>query len=168
MEGWTRDISETGLSAFVAQGLTTGEVVTLEIPVPSSRWIKVPAKVARCLGTQYGFQFTALAAEQRAEIRHAVRERAELGAYELRGGGKTREQRHSESVSLLKQEAERKADAAFADRARTLIKRGYKPKVAIDLVLQELEIESGNNPATMQKARASAEDFLLKLSRGQI
>ena len=60
MEGWARDISETGISAFVAQGLMVGELASLEIPLASSHWHSIPAKVARCIGTQYGFQFTAL------------------------------------------------------------------------------------------------------------
>jgi hypothetical protein len=37
------------------------------------------------------------------------------------------------------------ADTAFADRARLLIKRGYSPKVAVELVLHEMEFEQGNN-----------------------
>jgi hypothetical protein len=65
-DGWVRDLSESGLGAFVAQELTVGELVTLEIPLATSTELRVPAKVVRSLGTQYGFQFTALSAEQRA------------------------------------------------------------------------------------------------------
>ena len=72
IEGWARDISESGLGAFVARELILGELVTLEIPLAHSAKLMVPAKVARCLGTQYGFQFTALSAEQREQIRSAV------------------------------------------------------------------------------------------------
>jgi hypothetical protein len=49
-----------------------------------------------------------------------------------------------------------------------LIKRGYKPKVAVELVLHEMAIEQGNNPRTMEKARADAEDFLLRVRKGLI
>jgi hypothetical protein len=35
----------------------------------------IPAKVVRALGTEYGFQFTALSAEQRRQIRAALKER---------------------------------------------------------------------------------------------
>lgn len=58
--------------------------------------------------------------------------------------------------------------AAFAERARTLIKQGYKPKVAVDLVLHEMEFEQGNSPTTMQKARGDAEDFLARVRKGLI
>jgi hypothetical protein len=35
----------------------------------------IPAKVVRALGTEYGFQFTALSAEQRRQIRETLEER---------------------------------------------------------------------------------------------
>jgi len=71
--GWARDLSESGLGAFVAEGLVVGELVSLEIPLPASRKEVIPAKVTRQLGTQYGFQFTALSAEQRSSIRSALK-----------------------------------------------------------------------------------------------
>ena len=40
----------------------------------------------------------------------------------------------------------------FADRASTLIRRGYKPKDAVELILQEIALESRNNPLVMKKA----------------
>jgi hypothetical protein len=74
-EGWARDISESGLGGFVGQTLAVGESVTLEIPIPGRSKLSLPAKVARCLGTQYGFRFTALTADQRFAIQNAVRVR---------------------------------------------------------------------------------------------
>ena len=71
------------------------------------------------------------------------------------------------SFSATKQETKR-GDSAFAERARMLIKRGYKPKVAVELALQEMEIEHGNDPWTMEEARAEAEFFLLRVRRGLI
>ena len=68
LQGWVRNLSESGLRAFVAETLTLGESVTLEIPLPSDKQV-IPAKVVRALGTEYGFQFTALSAEQRMQIR---------------------------------------------------------------------------------------------------
>ena len=67
--GWARDLSQSGLQAFVAEKLVVGESVSLEIPLPPSGNEVIPAKVARQLGTQYGFQFTALSAKQRSGIR---------------------------------------------------------------------------------------------------
>jgi hypothetical protein len=53
----------------------------------------------------------------------------------------------------------------FADRASTLIRRGYKPKDAVEVVMQEIALESRNNATIMQKAREEADDFLLKLRK---
>jgi hypothetical protein len=57
---------------------------------------------------------------------------------------------------------------SLADRARVLIMRGYKPKIAVELVLHDLEFENPNNPEVMKKARDDAEDFLLKIGKGLI
>ena len=59
-------------------------------------------------------------------------------------------------------------DNTFSDRAQALIKRGYKPKIAVELALQEIEMEFGHKPALMEKARADAEDFLRRVSKGLI
>ena len=77
-EGWARDLSESGLGAFLGQTLHVGEMVTLEIPLPKSEKLTAQAKVTRCLGTQYGFQFTTLAAEQRIQVQEAVRGKPSL------------------------------------------------------------------------------------------
>lgn len=78
VEGWTRNLSEGGLNAFVAHSLTRGQHVNLEVPLQNSATFSIPAQVVRTLGTEYGFQFTALSAEQRAAIRATVRERPVL------------------------------------------------------------------------------------------
>ena len=75
LQGWVRNLSESGLGAFVAETLTLGEPVTLEIPLPDSEKQVIPATVVRALGTEYGFQFTALSAEQRQQIRKTLEER---------------------------------------------------------------------------------------------
>jgi len=69
MHGWARNLSESGLGAFIAQGLVVGESVSLEIPLSGSGKQVIPAVVTRQVGTLYGFQFTALSAEQRSSIR---------------------------------------------------------------------------------------------------
>jgi hypothetical protein len=56
----------------------------------------------------------------------------------------------------------------LADRARRLIKGGYKPKDAVEVVLQETALEHRNDPYVMAKAREDAEDFLLKVRKGLI
>jgi hypothetical protein len=70
---WVRDLSESGLGAFVAEQLVVGEPVTLLLSLPISGKEEIQARVARQVGTQYGFQFTALSNEQRAAIRAALR-----------------------------------------------------------------------------------------------
>ena len=76
LQGWSRTLSESGLGAFVAQALVLGECVTLEILLPDKQVI--PAKVARAVGTEYGFQFTALSAEQRTRIRATLKGHPEI------------------------------------------------------------------------------------------
>ena len=73
LQGWARNLSESGLGAFVAEALTLGELVTLEVPLPGSEKQVIPARVVRALGTEYGFQFTALSAEQRWQIQAALK-----------------------------------------------------------------------------------------------
>ena len=72
LHGWARDLSESGLRAFVAEPLWLGESVVLEMPLLDSNKQVIPAKVVRVLGTEYGFQFTALSAEQRGHIRTTI------------------------------------------------------------------------------------------------
>ncbi len=74
LPGWVRNLSESGLGAFVAEALILGESVTLEIPLPDCDKQVIPAKVVRALGTEYGFQFTALSAEQRRLLRTTLKE----------------------------------------------------------------------------------------------
>ena len=75
VQGWSRDLGESGLGAFVAEALILGESVTLEIPLPDCNKQVIPAKVVRARGTEYGFQFMALSAEQRRQIRATLKER---------------------------------------------------------------------------------------------
>jgi hypothetical protein len=92
------------------------------------------------------------------------------GAYDRLAAAKFRQHtcEAATGLSASTPEAKRNIDTAFIERARTLIKRGYKPKVALELVLQETEIEHGNDPKFMEKARADAEDFLQRVRTGLI
>jgi hypothetical protein len=69
-------------------------------------------------------------------------------------------------VSASKTEPTPGYGSPFADRARALIKRGYTPKIAVDLVLHELEIEHGGHSRKMDQAHSDAEDFLRRLRQG--
>lgn len=92
------------------------------------------------------------------------------GAYDRLAAAKFRQHtcETASSFSAAIPEANRDANSAFTERARALIKRGYKPKVAVELALQEMEIEHGNNPKIMEKARADGEDFLQRVRKGLI
>ncbi len=84
LQGWARNLSESGLGAFVAEALILGESMTLEIPLSDCDKQVIPAKVVRALGTEYGFQFTALSAEQRQQIRATLKERPAIPNYGAR------------------------------------------------------------------------------------
>lgn len=73
-EGWARDLSETGLGAFVGMELVLGEFATLKIPCPDGEELLIPVQVTRNVGTEYGFQFTALSRKQRDQIRSLLPE----------------------------------------------------------------------------------------------
>jgi hypothetical protein len=92
-----------------------------------------------------------------------------VAAYDRLAAVKFREHKCEGEISLSAATQETKrADNPFAERARMLIKRGYTPKVAVELVLQETEVEHGNDPGIMEKARADAEDFLRRARKGLI
>jgi hypothetical protein len=57
---------------------------------------------------------------------------------------------------------------SFAQRARSLVLRGFKPKDAADITLQEILLEHRNDPKMAAKARAEAEDFLRRIRDGLI
>ncbi|MGA7081225.1 MAG: PilZ domain-containing protein [Terriglobales bacterium] len=78
LPGWARNLSESGVGGFVAEALNLGEMVTLEIPLSDSDKLVIPAKVVRALGTEYGFQFTALSPDQRQRIQAALKGRPVL------------------------------------------------------------------------------------------
>jgi hypothetical protein len=57
---------------------------------------------------------------------------------------------------------------SFTARIRKLVAHGFKPKDAVDLLLQEVAIEYPKQPKMLEQARAEAEDFLRRLRAGLI
>lgn len=57
---------------------------------------------------------------------------------------------------------------SFAARARKLVTRGFKPKDAAQITLQEITFENRNDPGAARKAQADAEDFLRRVKDGLI
>jgi len=76
--GWARDISESGIGAFVAEELIPGEEVELEVPFAGDVKLTLRATVSRNLGTQYGLMFTAISSEQRVHIQAAMADKPPL------------------------------------------------------------------------------------------
>ncbi len=71
--GWSRDLSESGMGAYVPVELREGQFVNLDLPLePGAPNLCVAAKVRRAQGFEYGFEFVTLSAAQRAAIASAV------------------------------------------------------------------------------------------------
>ena len=64
--------------ARVKRPVHTISSVTFELALSETGHQVIPAKVMRALGTDYGFQFTALSAEQRNQIQSALRKSPQL------------------------------------------------------------------------------------------
>ena len=58
--------------------------------------------------------------------------------------------------------------ASVTERMRTLVKRGYKPKDAAELVLQEISLEYRHQTGILQQAHDEAQDFLRRVRDGII
>ena len=67
-----------------------------------------------------------------------------------------------------RRETKRDADKLSQTRARMLIMRGYKPKVPWNLCFTKRKSNTAKIRGLMEKARADAEDFLLKVRKGLI
>lgn len=57
---------------------------------------------------------------------------------------------------------------SFTARIRKLVAQGFKPKDAVDLMLQEVALEYRREPKTLAQAKAEGEDFLRRVKAGLI
>jgi hypothetical protein len=55
---------------------------------------------------------------------------------------------------------------SVTERIRKLAARGYKPKDAIDIILQEIQLEFRDKPDILQQARDEADEFLRRVREG--
>jgi len=83
-------------------------------------------------------------------------------AYDRLAAAKFREHACESYLSRLKS-AE---PASFTDRIRKLVSQGFKPKDAVDILLQEVELEHHNEPEVLEQARRDGEDFLRRIRVG--
>jgi PilZ domain len=68
--GHSTEIGQDGIGATLTGNLASGEVVSLEIPLPLSPYpLKVRAVVRYADGLRYGFEFLALTVTQRDTVR---------------------------------------------------------------------------------------------------
>jgi uncharacterized protein YoaH (UPF0181 family) len=83
-------------------------------------------------------------------------------AYDRLAATKFREHTCENHLSRLKS-AE---PASFTDRIRKLVSQGFKPKDAVEILLQEVELEHHNEPKVLEQARRDGEDFLRRIRIG--
>jgi hypothetical protein len=57
---------------------------------------------------------------------------------------------------------------SFTARMRKLVAQGFKPKDAVELILQEVTLEYRNQPKVVEQARGEGEDFLRRVREGLI
>jgi hypothetical protein len=58
--------------------------------------------------------------------------------------------------------------SSFTARARSLIMRGFKPKDAAEITMQEIIFESRDDPDVARSVRIEAKDFLERVKEGLI
>lgn len=59
-------------------------------------------------------------------------------------------------------------EETFAERARKLVMRGFKPKDAVEIVMQEITLEHRGDARKLEKARTDADEFLHRVKSGLI
>jgi hypothetical protein len=140
-------------------GFRCGNMVGVADMERSLIWIGGDDKGWSCSNCRWKFPVPTLLSGEEAKA-----------AYDRLAAGKFRDHKCEGGASFFAAEQETKhdANASFEDRARKLIKGGYKPKVAVEIVLHEMEFEQGGNSKMMAKARADAEDFLRRVGKGLI
>jgi hypothetical protein len=92
-------------------------------------------------------------------------------AYDRLGAAKFKEHTCKDSLQSMSSNWQAEAPSSehpFAARARALVKRGYKPKDAVGLVLDEMALECRNDPKAMAQAKAEGEKFLREIREGRI
>jgi len=85
-------------------------------------------------------------------------------AYDRLASAKFKEHVCSDFLTRLKSSE----PPSFTERMRKLVSQGFKPKDAIDIVLQEVRLEHRDNPKMLAQAQADADDFLRRLRDGMI
>lgn len=82
-------------------------------------------------------------------------------AYDRLAAGKFREHDCQSYLSRLKS-----TELSFTERIRKLVSQGFKPKDAVEILLQEVELEHHKEPKVLEQARTEGQDFLRRLREG--
>jgi hypothetical protein len=85
-------------------------------------------------------------------------------AFDRLASGKFREHQCSNHLARLSSSD----NESFTPRFRKLVSQGFKPKDAVELVLQEVALEYRNQPKVLAQAKADGEDFLRRVRAGLI
>ncbi len=144
-----------------SQGSLTGDVVTQRISVEEGAILKGSVEV--CALEQKAGRHEQARAEQSVAVAEKAAATEQSIAVEQPKAAAAAVGSHASFHSV-----HQTVSPDVAERARTLIRTGYKPKDAVELVLQEIALEYRNDPRIMEKARGDAENFLLKISKGLI
>ncbi len=73
VHGRCTEISELGLGAVTSAELTSGEIVSLELPIPGGNDMNLRAVVRHRMGFLHGFEFISLLPEQTTCLREFCR-----------------------------------------------------------------------------------------------
>ena len=85
-------------------------------------------------------------------------------AYDRLAAGKFREHACDQHLMRIKPAGPQ----TFTARIKKMVAHGYKPKDAVDLLMQEVMLEHRNEPKVLEQARAEGEDFLRRVRAGLI
>ena len=86
-------------------------------------------------------------------------------AYDRLAAAKFREHKCADHLARLEPVVD---DQSFTARIRKLVSQGFKPKDAVELFLQEIQLEYRNDAKIMARAKAEGEDFLRRVKAGLI
>jgi hypothetical protein len=89
-------------------------------------------------------------------------------AYDRLGTLKFKEHGCDDTLSSRRQAAATSRAPTFAERARAFVMKGYKPKDAVALVLDEVALECRSDVKIISEAKAEGEQFLRQIREGRI
>jgi len=85
-------------------------------------------------------------------------------AYDRLAAGKFREHACESFLTRLRSAA----PDSFTARIRKLVGQGFKPKDAVEILLQEVMLEHHNDRKLLEQARTEGEDFLRRVREGLV